>query len=90
MSDKDDEAGDMGCIVDAAGCSQAKNKPLEARWTFQDVPTLPARTTPVNGQAPALHRHCKSPTIRNLSQPLRQTTLTIESLLESYNRDKTA
>ncbi len=26
---KDGEAGDVGFIVDAAGCSQAKNKPLE-------------------------------------------------------------
>jgi hypothetical protein len=36
LSDKDGEAGDIGCIVDAAGCSQAKNKPLEARTTFSD------------------------------------------------------
>ena len=28
---KDGEAGDIGFIVDAAGCSQAENKPLEAR-----------------------------------------------------------
>jgi hypothetical protein len=28
---KDGEAGDVGFIVDAAGCSQAENKPLEAR-----------------------------------------------------------
>ncbi len=29
--DKDGEAGDVGFIVDTAGCSQAENKPLEAR-----------------------------------------------------------
>jgi hypothetical protein len=28
---KDGEAGDVGSIVDTAGCSQAENKPLEAR-----------------------------------------------------------
>jgi hypothetical protein len=32
---KDGEAGDVCFIVDAAGCSQAENKPLEARPTFQ-------------------------------------------------------
>lgn len=32
---KDGEAGDVGSIVDAAGCSQATNKPLEARGGFQ-------------------------------------------------------
>ena len=31
---KDGEAGDVVSIVDAAGCSQAENKPLEARWGF--------------------------------------------------------
>jgi len=30
-SDKDGEAGDVGSIVDTAGCRQAGNKPLEAR-----------------------------------------------------------
>jgi hypothetical protein len=35
---KDGEAGDVGFIVDAAGCSQAKNKPLEARSSFQTEP----------------------------------------------------
>jgi hypothetical protein len=29
--DKDGEAGDVGFIVDTAGCRQAENKPLEAR-----------------------------------------------------------
>jgi hypothetical protein len=28
---KDGEAGDVGFIVDAVGCSQAENKPTEAR-----------------------------------------------------------
>ena len=37
-SDKDGEAGDIGSIVDAAGCRQAENKPLEARPTFQTEP----------------------------------------------------
>ncbi|MHC4435557.1 MAG: outer membrane protein assembly factor BamB family protein, partial [Planctomycetota bacterium] len=37
-SDKDGEAGDIGFIVDAAGCRQAENKPLEARPTFQTEP----------------------------------------------------
>ena len=32
------EAGDIGFIVDAAGCSQAENKPLEARPSFQTEP----------------------------------------------------
>jgi len=31
---KDGEAGDIGFIVDAAGCSQAENEPLEARSSF--------------------------------------------------------
>jgi len=34
------EAGDIGFIVDAAGCSQAKNKPLEARSSFQTEPYI--------------------------------------------------
>jgi len=33
-SDKDGEAGDVGFIVDTAGCSQAENEPLEARSSF--------------------------------------------------------
>jgi len=37
---KDGEAGDIGFIVDAAGCSQAENKPLEARSSFQTEPRL--------------------------------------------------
>ena len=32
--DKDGEAGDVCFIVDAAGCRQAENKPLEARSSF--------------------------------------------------------
>ena len=35
---KDGEAGDVGFIVDAAGCRQAENKPLEARSSFQAEP----------------------------------------------------
>ncbi len=35
---KDGEAGDIGFIVDAVGCSQAENKPLEARSSFQTEP----------------------------------------------------
>jgi hypothetical protein len=35
---KDGEADDIGFIVDAAGCSQAENKPLEARSSFQTEP----------------------------------------------------
>ena len=31
---KDGEAGDVGSIVDAAGCSQAEKGPLEARSSF--------------------------------------------------------
>ena len=37
-ADKDGEAGDIGCIVDGAGCSQAKKGPLEARSDFQTEP----------------------------------------------------
>jgi hypothetical protein len=36
--DKDGEAGDVGFIVDAAGCSQAENKPLKARSSFLTEP----------------------------------------------------
>jgi len=35
---KDGEAGDIGFIADAAGCSQAENKPLEARSSFPTEP----------------------------------------------------
>ena len=35
---KDGEAGDITFIVDGAGCSQAENKPLEARSSFQTEP----------------------------------------------------
>ena len=35
---KDGEAGDVGFIVDTAGCSQAENKPLEARSSFLTQP----------------------------------------------------
>jgi len=38
LPDKNGEAGDIGFIVDAAGCRQAKNKPLEARSSFQTEP----------------------------------------------------
>ena len=31
LPDKDGEAGDVGSIVDTAGCRQAKKGPLEAR-----------------------------------------------------------
>ena len=34
------EAGDISFIVDAAGCSQAGNKPLEARSSFQTEPNF--------------------------------------------------
>jgi hypothetical protein len=37
---KDGEAGDIGFIVDAAGCRQAKNKPLEARSSFPTQPNM--------------------------------------------------
>ena len=37
---KDGEAGDVGFIVDAAGCSQAENKPLEARPSFLTEPSM--------------------------------------------------
>ena len=37
---KDGEAGDVGSIVDAAGCTQAGKGPLEARPRFQTVPCL--------------------------------------------------
>jgi hypothetical protein len=37
---KDGEAGDVCLIVDAAGCSQAENKPLEARSSFQTGPNV--------------------------------------------------
>ena len=35
---EDGEAGDVGCIVDAAGCSQAEKEPLEARSSLQTDP----------------------------------------------------
>ena len=35
---QDGEAGDIGFIVDAAGCSQVENEPLEARSSFQTEP----------------------------------------------------
>jgi len=35
---KDGEAGDIGFIVDAVGCSLVENKPLEARSSFQTGP----------------------------------------------------
>jgi hypothetical protein len=38
--DKDGEAGDVCFIVDAAGCRQAENKPLEARLSFPTEPRL--------------------------------------------------
>ena len=38
---KDDAAGDVGFIVDTAGCSQAEKGPLEARSSF---PTEPSAT----------------------------------------------
>ena len=33
------EAGGIGFIVDATGCSQAENRPLEARSSFQAEPS---------------------------------------------------
>ena len=39
-SGKDGEAGDVGFIVDAAGCSQAKKGPLEARSSFLTEPSI--------------------------------------------------
>ena len=39
-SDKDGEAGDVGFIVDAAGCSQAEKEPLEARSSFLTEPSI--------------------------------------------------
>ena len=41
---KDGEAGDVSSIVDAAGCSQEENKPLEARWGFQTEPCIAVGT----------------------------------------------
>jgi len=37
---KDGEAGDVCFIVDAAGCRQAENKPLEARSSFPTEPSI--------------------------------------------------
>ncbi len=37
---KDGEAGDVGFIVDGAGCSQVEKGPLEARATFPTEPTV--------------------------------------------------
>jgi len=37
-SGKDGEAGDIGFIVDTAGCSQTENKPLEASSSFLTQP----------------------------------------------------
>ena len=44
LSDKDGEAGDIDCIVDAAGCGQTKNKPLEARSAFGTEPKVQENT----------------------------------------------
>ena len=50
---KDGEAGDVGSIVDAAGCSQAEKGPLEARSSFQTEPKTLLGGTPVNPSAGA-------------------------------------
>jgi len=47
---KDGKAGDIGFIVDAAGCSQAENKPLEAR-----------SSCPIGHNAAMLLRACREP-----------------------------
>jgi riboflavin kinase/FMN adenylyltransferase len=39
-SGKDGEAGDVGYIVDTAGCRQTDNKPLEARSSFSTEPNM--------------------------------------------------
>jgi len=39
-TDKDGEAGDIGFIVDGAGCSQAEKGPAEARATFPTEPSV--------------------------------------------------
>jgi len=39
---KDGEAGDIGFIVDATGCSKAGKGPLEARWGFPTEPCVEA------------------------------------------------
>jgi len=39
-SGKDGEAGDVGSIVDTAGCSQTEKGPLEARSSVQTEPTM--------------------------------------------------
>jgi outer membrane protein assembly factor BamB len=40
LPDKDGEAGDVGFIVDTAGCRQAEKGPLEARSGFPTEPTM--------------------------------------------------
>jgi hypothetical protein len=54
--DKDGEAGDIGFIVDGAGCGQVKNKPLEARSSFQTEPRYIWRSTVSVGQQAAQER----------------------------------
>ena len=49
---KDGEAGDVGFIVDTAGCSQAENKPIEARSSFL--------TQPSPEKAPSRHQPAKT------------------------------
>ena len=40
MPGKDGEAGDVGPIVDTAGCSQVEKGPLEARSGFPTEPSI--------------------------------------------------
>ena len=40
LPDKDGEAGDVGFIVDTAGCRQAEKGPLEARSGFSTEPNM--------------------------------------------------
>ena len=50
---KDGEAGDVGFIVDIAGCSQVEKGPIEARSGF---PTEPRLRFAVNASSMCLHR----------------------------------
>jgi hypothetical protein len=49
---KDGEAGDVGFIVDAAGRSQAKKGPLEARSSFLTEPSIRIRAWLGYGKIP--------------------------------------
>ncbi len=96
---KDGEAGDIGFVVDGAGCSQAEKEPLEARSSFPAEPkavTAEAiyealteqfdrgnRTETINGALEALGIECNTQLIRRLIVLYRKHTPKIALSRES-------